>query len=362
MAKHRAERNDTGQHTEQVSPGKEVESRRKDNSLNGRPPLSWVKKSFFAAIVTAVFFACLEGLLWGLGVKTDLDASDRYAGFVSQVPHFVTRSQAGSPTLMEVAPNKKHILNDISFAREKPPGTFRIVCLGGSTTFGRPFFDQTSFPGWLRLWLPAAAPNQKWDVINAGAISYASYRELGLMQELAKYQPDLFILYLGQNEFLERRTYDDLLKQPAWFREIASLPGHTRTASPVRQGLEGLEALWGSAGAAPVLPGEVQSIPVDAVGPEAYHRDEAFSREVVAHFAASLERMLAVADEVDARVMLVVPASNLADFAPFKSEPATELTADERREWQRHFAQALQLTRQAKFTRGAFRARSSGRD
>lgn len=335
--------------SEPASPVAETKHRRIFGKIPKPPQLSWGKRTLFATIVIVAFFAGLEGLLWGLGVKTDLEASDRYAGFVSHVPHFVARSQPGSPALMEIAPHKKHVLNDISFAQEKPPGTFRIVCLGGSTTFGRPFFDQTSFPGWLRLWLPVAAPSQKWEVINAGAISYASYRELGLMEELAKYQPDLFILYLGQNEFLERRTYDELLKQPAWFREVASLTGHTRTASLIRRGLEDVEACFRSASTAPILPSEVKSIPVDEVGPEAYHRDAAFGRDVVAHFVASLDRMLTVADGVDARVMLVVPASNLADFAPLKSEPATELTAEEQRHWQQHFDEALRLTQQAKF-------------
>jgi len=313
------------------------------------PPLSRTKKTIFAAVVTVVFFAFLEGILWVAGVKTDHEMSDRYAGFISHVPHFVARSPEGAATLIEIAPHKKTVLNDISFAREKPPNTFRIVCLGGSTTFGRPFFDETSFPGWLRLWLPAAAPSQKWEVINAGAISYASYRVAGLMEELAKYEPDLFILYVGHNEFLERRTYDDLLKQPVWFREVTSLAGHTRTASLVRQALQVFDANSSSATTLPILPGEVQSIPVDAVGSEAYQRDDALRREVVAHFEASLDRMLALADSVDARVMLVVPACNLADFAPFKSEPAAELSPPAQRQWQLHFAQALKLTQQAKF-------------
>ena len=313
---------------------------RRNDSSGSPPPLSRTKKTVFAAIVTVAFFACLEGILWIAGTPTDLELSDRYAGFVSHVPHFVERSTAGTPAIMEVAPHKKNVLNDVSFAKQKPPGTFRIVCLGGSSTFGRPFFDQTSFPGWLRLWLPVAAPSQKWEVINAGAISYASYREAGLMQELAQYQPDLFILYLGHNEFLERRTYDDLLKQPTWFREFTSLAGHTRTASLVRQGLEGVGVLSKTAATTPVLPGEVKSIPIDAVGPEAYHRDDALRREIVVQFAASLDRMLALARSVDARVLLVVPASNLADFAPFKSEPAAELSQTAQRQWQQHFAQA----------------------
>ena len=40
------------------------------------------------------------------------------------------------------------------FEREKPENNYRIFCLGGSTTYGRPYDDRTSFCGWLRRLLP----------------------------------------------------------------------------------------------------------------------------------------------------------------------------------------------------------------
>jgi len=90
-----------------------------------------------------------------------------------------------------------------------------ILCKAvGSATYGRPFFDHTSFPGWLRAFLPRADPTRKWEVINAGAISYASYRIKGLMAELSRFEPDLFIVYTGENEFLERRTYASAFNTP----------------------------------------------------------------------------------------------------------------------------------------------------
>ena len=117
-----------------------------------------------------------------------------------------------------------------SGSRHKPPGTYRIVCLGGSATYGRPFFDHTSFAGWLRAFLPKADPSRNWEVINAGAISYASYRVKGLMAELARYEPDLFIAYMGHNEFLERRTYAGVFETPGLVRDAAGLA--SRLGSP----------------------------------------------------------------------------------------------------------------------------------
>jgi hypothetical protein len=73
--------------------------------------------------------------------------------------------------------------------------------------FPSPQDDTTSFPGWLREILLSADSSKKWEVVNAGGVSYASYRVASLMDGLSDYEPDLFVVYSGHNEFLERRTY-----------------------------------------------------------------------------------------------------------------------------------------------------------
>ena len=80
--------------------------------------------------------------------------------------------------------------------------------------------------------LPAADSSRDWEVINVGAISYASYRTAGLMEELAQYEPDLFIVYTGHNEFLERRTYDTLSERPSLVTDVLALTSRTRYFDP----------------------------------------------------------------------------------------------------------------------------------
>jgi len=182
----------------------------------------WKKLAF--AVPTALgILVGLELLFWACGVKPAYDRRDPYAGFTPQVPHFEVVTGSSGEALVTLAPNKREVLNDQTFPLSKQPGTYRIVCLGGSATYGRPFFDHTSFAGWLRAFLPKADPSRKWEVINAGAISYASYRVKGLMAELARYQPDLFIAYMGHNEFLERRTYAQVFDTPSLIRDVAGL-------------------------------------------------------------------------------------------------------------------------------------------
>ena len=116
------------------------------------------------------------------------------------------------------------------FLRQKPGGTFRIVCMAGSATYGRPFWHHTSFAGWLRAFLPKAESPRKWEVINAGAISYATYRVKGLVAELARFEPDLFIAYMGHKEFPTRRPYADVLEPPGLVLAPAGWPANYETS------------------------------------------------------------------------------------------------------------------------------------
>lgn len=297
-------------------------------------PLSIPRKALLGGIVTLAAFLFLELALWMLGVQPAWRTEDPYAGFSRHIPHFVREPGPDGTQRVSVAPAKSAVLNPQRFTARKSPDTCRIICLGGSTTYGRPFYDLTSFPGWLRAFLPAADASRGWEVINAGAISYASYRVLGVMEELARYEPDLFIVYTGQNEFLERRTYAGLAADASPLTDVAALVNRTRLATVVRQSLDAAGIARKSSGhRTPVLSENTRAIPVDAVGPEAYHRDDSLAASVLDHYRASLRQMVAIARSVGAEIIFVVPASNLADFAPFKSEHRPGLGATELTEW-----------------------------
>lgn len=267
-----------------------------------------------AAVV--LFFGLLEGGLALFGVQPVPQEGDPFVGFALNVPLFIP-----SQGVMTTAPNKKDFFNQQSFAKEKPPNTYRIFCLGGSTTYGRPYDDNTSFPGWLRELLPVAERSKKWEVINAGGISYASYRVAQLMEELIDYQPDLFIIYTGHNEFLEERTYSQIKELPSMVKSSVSLLAKTRTWSAMKSALQGV-------GLSPLaaqenrtrLAGEVDAILDKSAGLKRYSRDDSLKKNVLQHYQLSLERMVALARSVNARVTFVTPASNLKDCSPFKSE------------------------------------------
>ena len=168
------------------------------------------RKAFYGLATAVVFLALLEGALAVIGVRPHLDTRDPFVGFASYVPLFVDDTDDNGRAVLKTARNKLEYFNAQQFPKDKPTGTVRIFCMGGSTTFGRPYDDTTSFAAWLREMLPISAPGSQWEVINAGGVSYASYRVAMVMEQLINYQPDLFIIYTGHNEFLEDRTYGEL--------------------------------------------------------------------------------------------------------------------------------------------------------
>jgi tetratricopeptide (TPR) repeat protein len=103
-----------------------------------------------------------------------------------------------------VRPEYQGAFHALRIAEKKPEGTFRILCLGGSSTYGFPFGEETAFSHWLQKLLDEYQPKKKWEVLNLGAMSYGSKRILELMPEFILLQPDVILLYTGHNEFVER--------------------------------------------------------------------------------------------------------------------------------------------------------------
>lgn len=206
-----------------------------------RFPLPVWKKLLFAALAVIGFFLLLEGLLVVSGVAPAGASSDPFAGFAGRSPLFVTAGDDRDGCRMQTSPSKLQWFNPQSFPCEKPPGTRRVFCLGGSTTYGRPYRDPTSFAGWLREFLAEVDPEISWEVINAGGVSYASYRVARIAEEIVHYEPDLVIIYTGHNEFLERRTYESLMRTPEPVREVGGWLSQLRTFSVLRSTLGGAD-------------------------------------------------------------------------------------------------------------------------
>jgi len=87
------------------------------------------------------------------------------------------------------------------FEFNKSPSTIRVFCFGASTMAGFPF-EYNAIPSeFLRERLVAAFPGKNIEVINTAIAATNSFTVDEFASELVKYEPDLFVVYMGQNEF-----------------------------------------------------------------------------------------------------------------------------------------------------------------
>ena len=295
-----------------------------------------------AAIILGLFpLVVFEGALAVFDLGLPDPGDDPFVGFSAIRPLFALDR---SGDRYEIAPPRRGMFRPDSFSSRKPSHGFRIFCLGGSTVQGRPFAIETSFTTWLRLSLEAADPSRSWEVVNCGGISYASYRLVPILREVLGYQPDLIILYTGQNEFLEDRTYHHIKSMPRFVAESHEWFSRFRSYNALR---DGLTRVFGRRAKSlsrdrPVLPAEVEALLDYRGGLEHYHRDEAWRRGVIEHYEANLRRMVALCRAAGVPVLLVNPVCNL-ETPPFKSEHRADLTDEERAAFDRSWNEARAL-------------------
>jgi tetratricopeptide (TPR) repeat protein len=212
----------------------------------------------------------------------------------------------------------RHSFNPQEFAARKPEGGFRIFILGGSSAYGFPWGAEGSFSGPLEVGLVDALPNRRVEVINAAAMSYGSHRLRVLVQELLRYEPDLFIIYSGHNEFVEREFFSDLLARTRRLDGVQAALARSRFYSLLSRLREASLRAEGASGA-------------DLLGLDVGH-----ARELVESTAEKLAAgkqlrenleavVSAIADQSVPVILCTVP-SNLTGWAPNDSLFRAELS------------------------------------
>jgi lysophospholipase L1-like esterase len=205
--------------------------------MTDRLPIPLRRKILYLAFVTLVMLGLAEGALRAR-------AWVKYGGTASVRDPMLTFDEAAGiyvPTPgYELKGRNIHIkINSLGFrgeevAREKPPGTFRIVCLGASTTFSAEVSsNERMWTHQLQEKLRAAYPGRKIEVINAAVGGYVSADNLKrLKHHVLGLDPDLVIYYEANNEIVkdtqELAIQRGLLtadgaRQPAWVTSLSKV-------------------------------------------------------------------------------------------------------------------------------------------
>jgi lysophospholipase L1-like esterase len=274
------------------------------------------------------------------------ETEDPYIGFTAIHPLFERNAQTNR---YEIARSRLDLFHPDSFAVQKDPREFRIFCLGGSTVQGSPYTIETSFTTWLELSLQVADPSRRWEVINCGGLSYASYRLVPILQEVLTYQADLIIVYVGQNEFLEDRSYAHVKATPRCLAWAHTWLARLRTYNLTRSAWMRLWAMRPGARGVAVrssrtfMPAEVDAWLDNPGGLDAYHRDDAWRHAAIEHYQYNLQRMVDLARRARVPIVLCNPVTNLKDCPPFKIEARADLTSADRRRFEELWNRARTL-------------------
>ena len=283
----------------------------------------------------------VELALHGMGIGKPSDSNDPFVGFSDIHPLFVLDQQ----TLRYTIPKARQThFQPESFRADKPAEEFRIFVLGGSTVQGRPWSIETSFTTWLELQLNAADRSRSYEVINCGGVSYATYRLIPILNEVLQYQPDLIIFCEGHNEFLESRSYAPLQAQHPLLTLAQRQALRLHTYNLVRDCVLRVTAApeQSTQPKRTLLAPEVDARLDWQGGMAEYHRDAQWQADVIAHFEYSLRRIVRIADAAGVPLILLSPVSNL-QFAPFKSEHRSDITAAQIQDFDSLLAQASEL-------------------
>jgi tetratricopeptide (TPR) repeat protein len=218
-----------------------------------------------------------------------------------------------------------------SFAVPKPAGTFRIFCLGGSTTLGYPYPAEYSWPSSLERRLDRLFPERKVEVINVGGTSYGSARTLAVLRGILDYQPDLVIVATGDAEFVEdsfRVAVARPIPSVSWLHGLY-LSRALKQVLPEREvSVSMVDAEDRSAAGFLFAP---------AVAGTVYLVDKNRRSAVMTSLGKNLAAMTAVASKVDVPLMLMTLPANVASWPPDLDRslpPVPEL----RSRWQQHVA------------------------
>jgi tetratricopeptide (TPR) repeat protein len=297
-----------------------------------RAPLSrrrkWLFRLVAMVLAPVLFFILLEaGLrLGGYGYSTDFfvgpGADGVYTSNMQFGWRFFPRSLTRRPLPCLVA--------------AKPAGTIRIFVLGSSAAQGIP--DPSFNVGRvLEALLRERYPEVKFEVVNTAMTAINSHVVREIARDCAAHQPDLFVVYMGNNEvvgpygpgtvFQQWSPSLRLIRAGVWLKS-------TRIGQLLTDAMQRLRSHNGAPTAWQGM-GMFSGSQVAA--------DDPRLPAVYSNFRANLIDVCRIAREAGAGVVLSTVVVNLKDCPPFASQHRSDLSPQELEKWTAIYEEGIGL-------------------
>ena len=286
-----------------------------------RPTLRlWLFRLLASAVVPLLLLGVLEVAL-------------RVAGFGHQTSFFVPQQIQGEKVLVEnpafglsfFPPALIRGASPVVMKAEKPPGTCRIFLFGESAALGdpRPAYGVGRY---LEVLLRERFPQTEFEVICVAMTAINSHAIVPMARECAKYQGDLWIIYMGNNELLGPFGASTVFGPEAppgvvvraYLAVQRTRLGQACVALARRLHAGGAPASWGGL-----------RMFLDRQIPPGDQRKE----QVYRNFQANLTSIIRAGIDEGVPVILSSVASNLKDCAPFGSLPPPDLAGADLARW-----------------------------
>ena len=277
-------------------------------------PLSPAKRRVFRLLAAALPFLILGAVEGGLR----LAGRGGYPPFLREAGRLPTGETlclvepAASKPYFFANPDRPGYAEQTNFRMPKPAGTVRIFLAGESAAKGYPQPRNLSMAAFLQEMLQAAWPGREVEVIALGTTAVASFPLVYQVRDALRFDPDLFIFYVGNNEFFGAYGTGSLdaagTFSPRVLRVLRALRG-----AALFQTLN--EALRRKSD-------DSQTLMEQMIGRAAIPADSPLRAAAARNLEENLVAMLAQTEAADVPAIVCTTASNEADLAPLGAEDA----------------------------------------
>ena len=282
-----------------------------------------------AAVVGPILLLVLMELVLRLGgygfatsaiIECEVDGVKAYCDNAQFGWHFFPKSMARE-------------FNRFVFPAKKAGNAYRIFIFGASTAQGTPA-GEYSFGRILEVMLRDRYPGVDFQVITVAMPAINSHGALMIAKDCSRYEPDLFIVYLGNNEVVgpygAGTVLDPLARslpliRAKIFMKATRLGQLLRNVAEAHDG-DGMNRAWGG---------------LEMFLDEQVRADSDDLQVVRSHFRKNLADIVRVARGCEADIIVSTVGCNLKDSPPFASQHRGDLAEADQTKWEQLYAEGI---------------------